>query len=298
MTLSDQTSPERRDQAAEARGALPNLIVIGAQKCGTTALHSYLALHPEIAMSKPKELDFFIVGGYGRWDRGEAWYRERFDPRAPVRGEASPNYTAYPAHEGVPARMHALVPDAKLIYIVRDPIERIAAHWMHEQATGRHRGPLRETLLDPHDAYIPRSMYAMQLEQFLEYYPLERILVLEQNDLRLRREATMRRVYEFAGVDPDFTHPMFRREWHRTRRKTRPTALGRAMERIRRRGGRRVLPPVFWTTLRGMWPMGVRIKKPDVRSALDQDVIERLREDARRFERLVGREFPDWSLWR
>src|SRR5690606_18287453 len=106
--------PRRPD--AERAGALPNLIVIGAQKCGTSGLHYHLSLHPQVSMSKPKELNFFIAER--NWPRGEAWYRRQFDPRAKVRGESSPNYTAYPQHTGVPERMHSLVPDAKLIYIV------------------------------------------------------------------------------------------------------------------------------------------------------------------------------------
>src|SRR5947208_13622101 len=99
-------------------GALPNLVVIGAQKCGTSGLHYYLSLHPEISMSKPKELNFFIAER--NYPRGLDWYRAHFDPTAKVRGESSPNYTAYPLHVGVPERMHSIVPDAKLLYLVRD----------------------------------------------------------------------------------------------------------------------------------------------------------------------------------
>ena len=63
-----------------------------------------------------------------------------------MRGEASPNYTAYPQHVGVPERMHSVVPDAKLLYMVRDPIDRIAAHWVHNYAKRREKGDLRATL--------------------------------------------------------------------------------------------------------------------------------------------------------
>ena len=82
---------------------LPNLVVIGAQKCGTSGLHYQLSLHPEIWMSRPKELNFFIEER--NWSRGQDWYRHCFDARAKVRGESSPNYTAYPQHLGVPERM-------------------------------------------------------------------------------------------------------------------------------------------------------------------------------------------------
>jgi len=119
------------DSARSGPGALPNLIVIGAQKCGTSGLHYYLSLHPEISVSRPKELNFFIAER--NWPRGVDWYRSHFDPNAKVRSEASPNYTAYPQHLEVPERMHSVLPDAKLLYMVRDPLDRIAAHWVHNK---------------------------------------------------------------------------------------------------------------------------------------------------------------------
>src|SRR5213078_5271544 len=92
-----------RGAARSGPGALPSLVVIGAQKCGTSGLHYYLSLHPEVSMSRPKELNFFIVER--NWPRGTEWYAAHFEPRANVRGESSPNYTAYPQHQGVAERM-------------------------------------------------------------------------------------------------------------------------------------------------------------------------------------------------
>src|SRR5687767_12965591 len=116
-------------QAGEQARGLPNLVVIGAQKCGTSGLHYYLGLHPEISTSEPKELNFFIAER--NWPRGLDWYRSRFDGAAKVRVDASPNYSAYPQHTGVPERMADVIPSARLLYMVRDPIDRIAAHWVH-----------------------------------------------------------------------------------------------------------------------------------------------------------------------
>ena len=96
---------------------LPTVIVIGAAKCGTTSVHEYLDDHPEVAMSAEKELNFFVEEK--NWPRGIAWYESQFDPDAPVRGESSPTYTAYPEYHGVPERIRSVVPDAKLIYLVR-----------------------------------------------------------------------------------------------------------------------------------------------------------------------------------
>src|SRR6059058_1737729 len=102
---------ERRRARWRGRGrrrpsALPNLLVIGGLKCGTTSLHHYLNLHPEVAMSRPKELNFFVAEL--NWPLGRDWYAGHFEPGAPVRGESSPHYTNRPAFAGVSQRMREL----------------------------------------------------------------------------------------------------------------------------------------------------------------------------------------------
>jgi sulfotransferase family protein len=295
MATSPTKTPAPAGREAE-RGALPNLITIGAQKCGTSGLHFYLSLHPEIWMSRPKELNFFIEER--NWPRGEGWYRNHFDAEARVRGESSPNYTAYPQHMGVPERMASVVPDARLIYLVRDPLERIAAHWVHNYAKRRERGDLRETLTHPQTSYLNRSQYHMQLQQFLRFYEREQILVIEQNDLRDHREETLRTIFEFVGVDAGFTHPQFHEVRHQTARKQRASRLGVRLEKASRSPRGRAIPPVMWLAADRLLPLRKPIERPDVREALGEDVLRVLREDAERFTQLVGRDFDHWSIWK
>jgi Sulfotransferase domain len=290
----DQAIPGGDGGDAE-HGALPNLVVIGAQKCGTSGLHYQLSLHPEIWMSRPKELNFFIEER--NWFRGPEWYRHYFDARAKVRGESSPNYTAYPQHLGVPERMGSVVPDAKLIYVLRDPLDRIAAHWVHNYAKRREKGTLAETLMHPNTSYVTRSMYAMQLERYLEHYPKDRILIFQQSELRHQRAETLRRVFEFLGVDPDFTHPRFEQERHQTARKTRATRLAVRLERLGRSRRGRFLPSNFWLVLDDRLPLRRTIKTPNVSAALPDETLARLRADAERLRELTGRDFSNWTLW-
>jgi hypothetical protein len=282
------------DGARAEAGALPNLIVIGAQKCGTSGLHYYLSLHPEISVSRPKELNFFIAER--NWPKGVDWYRRHFDRNARVRSEASPNYTAYPQHLDVPERMHSVVPDAKLLYMVRDPIDRIAAHWIHNYAKRREKGDLRTTLLHANTSYLARSHYHAQLQRFLRPYPLERVMVVEQEELRNRRLETLRRIFEFAGVDPDFSHSGFAAQRHRTSRKRRGTPLTRALERVDRRRG-----TVSARRLRALagrvLPLGRAIEVPDVRGALPPETLRSLRDDAERLQALTGLDLSGWSIW-
>src|SRR5689334_23609212 len=111
----ERFAAERRRAKRQARGhgrggALPNLIILGGLKCGTTSLHHYLNLHPQIAMSRPKELNFFVEEL--NWELGSDWYTSHFDPDADVRGETSPHYTNRPRFEGVAERLAETAPDA------------------------------------------------------------------------------------------------------------------------------------------------------------------------------------------
>jgi hypothetical protein len=280
--------------ARSGPGALPNLIVIGAQKCGTSGLHYYLSLHPEISVSRPKELNFFIAER--NWPLGLDWYRSHFDATAKVRSEASPNYTAYPQHLDVPERMHSVVPDAKLLYMVRDPIDRIAAHWVHNYAKRREKGDLRSTLMHPNTSYLTRSHYHAQLQRFLRLYPREQVLVIEQEELRNRRLETLRRVFDFAGVDSSFSHPGFATQRHRTSRKRRGTPLTRVLDRLDRKRGT-VSARRFRALAGAVLPFGRTIEVPDVRGALPSETLRSLRDDAERLRDLTGLDLSGWSIW-
>jgi hypothetical protein len=201
---------------------LPTVIVIGAMKGGTSSLHRYLNAHPEICMSRTKETNFFIRKG--DVERDESFYDTQFRVRGKGQirhyGESSPNYTKWPAVEAVPERMHRLVPQARLVYMVRDPIERMISHYGHSVAAGREQRTLEEALSpSPAKRYLNPSRYRTQIERFLEHYPLEQILVVSSEDLRQERRATLARVFHFLEVDDTFQSRKFATEFHRTNNK-------------------------------------------------------------------------------
>jgi hypothetical protein len=166
---ADRKSRWRRRRKRHAQ--MPNLIIIGGLKCGTTSIHHYLGLHPEIQMSKPKELNFFVEEM--NWDLGLDWYASRFDDRFKVRGESSPHYTNLPRFEGVAERIREHCPDARLLYMVRDPIKRILSHWVHATGAGYESREMIPTLERPDTQYINRSKYWMQLQPYLELFDRE-----------------------------------------------------------------------------------------------------------------------------
>lgn len=214
---------------------MPNLIVIGAMNCGTSALHYYLDLHPEISMSSPKELDFFcdepevpgwmrvageveekiIASTAGNWSRGAEWYLGHFDGAAPIRGEASPAYT-YPWHPSAAKRLAETAPDARLVFLVRDPLEQVVSQYVMHRGAGVEPRPIEEALADPCGVYGARAHYGRCVEPYYEKFGAERILVRSQEELLANRRALMAEIFEFAGVDPGFWDDRMERERHAT----------------------------------------------------------------------------------
>jgi hypothetical protein len=287
----------RRRLAVSRRssGAFPNLIIIGAQKCGTTSLHHYLDAHPEVSMSRRKETNYFVRNG--SWDRGPEWYASHFDPGAPVRGEASTDYTNLPESAGAAERIHSAVPGARLIYLVRDPLDRMASHYAHARATGVERRSLAEAISDPQDSYFMRSCYATQLKPFLELFPREQILVDTRERLLRERQATLRRIFEFAGVDASFVSPEFERIWERSEGKAGLYSLGwRIAQRTRRWG---IFLPEFlrWPAQRAQ---RVRVRPSKTgRPVYDEQLRERMRQQLRgevdELRRQTGLELESWG---
>src|SRR5687768_6104665 len=308
--------PDRADEAMVARarerfrgeerrrargGALPDLIVIGGLKCGTTSLHHYLNLHPGIAMSRPKELNFFVAEL--NWQLGLDWYRSHFPAGVSVRGETSPHYTNRPRFEGVAARMReTLGPDVRVVYMVRHPIDRLLSHYLHNVGGGYEERELAEAVANPQSAYVQRGMYAFQLEPYLDAFQADRVLVVSREELARERDATVRRVFAHAGVDPDFTSPEFDREWETGSGKG--SGGFRLMDRAVRMPGLRALDRNFdrlpermrWMVERMVHDPGSgEAEKPEIDPELRSRLAGTFRPDAARLEDLIGREL-NWSL--
>jgi hypothetical protein len=195
-------------------GALPSVVVIGAMKCATTAMHHYLDAHPDIAMADRKEVNFFIgEDGGGHWHRGWDWYASLFDPSARVRGESSPGYTS-PSFPEVAQRMASGLPDVRLIYLVRDPVQRAVSQYRHHQRDDAEHRPLAEAILDPGSQYVARSRYHERLESFLRCFAGEQILVVVQERLLANRRAEIARVYAHIGADPQWWDDGLHERWH------------------------------------------------------------------------------------
>jgi hypothetical protein len=192
---------------------MPTFFVIGAAKCGTTSLHQYLDLHPEISMSSFKEPAFFSPDRLYRLqvtDRDE--YLRLFEPGSRQRGESSVSYSWWPIRKGPPEAISREVPGAKFVYLVRDPIERARSQHVQLESSRNpyslryFRGKALDrvwTDLDPRwNALVAGGLYMTQIRQYLEFFPKESILVVDSDDLRDDRVATLNRICSFLDVGP------------------------------------------------------------------------------------------------
>ena len=291
--------------------ALPTFFIIGAAKSGTTSLHWYLDQHPQIQMSTDKEPNFFsgpengVPYPFGRTSRLEA-YEELFDPAVGVRGEASTGYASHPRRQGVPERIKELVPEAKFIYLVRDPIARTISQYQHRVAVEGERRSLREALGDLSDPYsicICPSLYASQLDLYLRHFPRERLLVIDQAELLAGRQSTLRQIFTFLSVNDVVDWSRFAEELNTSRdRRIYPPAYAR-LHYVRLRGPD--LPaPLRWIPRRVRRPLRrsverILLSRLDT-PTLDDELRARLEEfyadEVARLRALTGKTFPTWSI--
>ncbi|MBW2037940.1 MAG: sulfotransferase domain-containing protein [Deltaproteobacteria bacterium] len=275
---------------------LPNLIVIGAAKAGTTSLHYYLGLHPQISMSHPKELNFFVL--QKNWSKGIEWYESHFTGETEVLGESSPNYTKHPVFSGVPKRMHSVVPEAKLIYILRDPIERIVSHYAYEFMARRENRGIREALRDlENNHYVACSQYHMQLEQYLDYFPESNILIMTLEDLSRRPQQTLQEVFRFLEVDESFHSPNFSEARHRSSDKRRINQIGLLWARMPGKNLIKSLFPSSTYLSKTFYLLSHRkFKKPILDERLKQELIDFLKDDVDRLRKYTSNDFEYWCL--
>jgi hypothetical protein len=286
---------------------MPNLFVIGAEKCGTTSLHSYLDLHPEISMSRQKEAGYFARSSADDRlvrvaDRND--YLGLFQPGTQVRGDTTPAYSSFPESSGTPARIDIEVSEPKFIYLVRDPSERIESALRHWAAYGRF-GPGSEALVVeelPRNFMLSRSRYMTQIEQYLEYFPPESILVVDSDRLRHERSTTLAEIFEFLGVEPTFDHPDFREEKNPATSYRVPPGIWRRLRSARLADFLvRVTPgPMRLRVRKVRWNLSQAVGEPLPEIVLSDALRERLRTELEpeiaALREFTGQKFDGWSM--
>lgn len=186
------------------RGRLPDFIIVGAAKSGTSTLFDHLCHHSRVFGSAEKEPCFFDAAV--AWNEGLDWYRSLFADAAPHQlcVEASTNYTRYPQVPGVPERIKETVPRAKLIYIVRDPVDRAYSHFVHRHMKELYPNQPFHMAFDEFVAHDPMcidsSRFDLQIDRYLEHFPREQMLVLSFEELLSDPADLLERVQRFLDL--------------------------------------------------------------------------------------------------
>lgn len=282
---------------------LPGYVIVGAPKSGTTSLAKYLGEHPQAYMVPEKELRFFDE----HFDEGVGWYAARFSPGpGELVGEATPTYLFEP--EAIP-RMREVIPEARLIAMLREPVDRAYSHYWHWRRRLGERREFREIAeaelalgrvttsanWDPTRPegyrYLARGRYRFQLEHVLDHFPREQLHVILFEEFEARPVETFRETCRFLGIDPE-TVPENVGQVMNAYRYYHPEWLWGLFVRVRI--GRFLPGRVAGRLHRSM----VRVADPY--PPMDADLRERLREhfapDNRELEQWLGRALPEnWS---
>ena len=268
---------------------LPEFIIIGAMKGGTTSLYNYLASHPDLQASSMKETNFF--GKPEQFAKGLEWYESLWDENKRVVFEASPNYTKRHIFPSVPERMQSILPRVKLIYLVRDPIERIVSHYIHNYANVRESRSISEALQDPkNNNYVLTSKYFYQLQAYLQYYSKEQILVVQSEEMKNEPAKVFGEVCSFLNLSGQYDKAIFQRQFHESRVKMRNSSAERWMTKY-------MGSPPFgrfgkYVVKRLRRPIQKPVLSPEDREALSAEIAP----DIQQLREFTGKSFSDWSV--
>lgn len=258
-------------------GRRPDFLLIGAMKAGTSTLHDQLAAHPGFFLSTPKEPCFFSDDHV--WARGIDWYEGLFESAAPddLCGESSTHYTKRPTLDQTASRMHEALPDARLLYLMRHPVERLVSHYVHEWTEGKVTEPLDEAVAT-HPELVDYGRYAYQLAPYVEVFGHDRILpiFLERHIEDPARE--LMRIFRFIGRVVRVDSTVLGRHSNVSRERLRRSPVRDALLALPGATAlrRAVLPERVRERIKSHWRMEAR---PRLSDAVLASVIARFDED-------------------
>jgi hypothetical protein len=295
VALRRSITVTKSEARLDLAGFPPGAYLIGAQKAGTTTLAELLGGHPDLALSTPKEPNFYT----GQWHRGLEWYRARFPATDKlVLLDASTSYSMAPVvpdpaslMDDVPRRIRELRPDARFIYILRDPVDRaISAYW-HAVRNGDEDRDITECMTED-SMYLRGSRYAFQLKHYFECFGRERFLLLTTAEFATAPQAVLARCWSFLGLDPAKA-PLLAVQ----RRNESYVVTGVLGSLLKRPAGKRVGKYV-WKIMRRVFSddvlRGIKSnlsrRPPSVSSEIRTELSERLSGEREHLKRLTGLE--------
>jgi len=276
----------------------PVFIGVGVQKCASTWIHRILEDHPQVFVSNPKEIDFFSY----HYHFGFHWYEKHFSGGM-VTGENSPSYFC---DSRVPKRVQEYDPNMKIIVCLRDPVERLVSHHAHEVRLGHVDTSLPfSAALQNNPMYVEQSMYAKYLKQWLAVFPRAQVLILLQENIRLKPEEIAKELYAFLGVDTEFQSSFLEKKANPS---IKPKFAG--LEGVLKQSAKylRALGLDFLVKRVKHLPWVHKARQKNMRNihhilpALTEDDFRSLdatfRSDLEHLQLLTGLDLSSWSTWR
>ncbi len=290
-------------------GRLPDVINIGGMKCGTTSLFHYMRAHPEVGTSRFKQTYFFNDQGKlrseqeGNWHKGLDWYRREWPNEGRVIFEGmSLGYSDWPIEEGIPERIATILPKARFIYMVRNPVDRAVSHWMNSFAKSMEHRPIEEALLSDIDdyrvnPYIRRGLYAMQLNRYLQQFEdISRFLIVTFEEFRDQHRETLQEIFRFIGVDADYWTDKFNIIHHPASLQRRKNAVGMFIQRTI---GERIYYRLrsyqrYWMETLLYRAFSKLIERPVLPPEVRKKLQDRFAADIEELSGMTGRSFHSW----
>jgi len=280
----------------------PNLFIIGAAKCGTTTLHSFLDARGDIFMSDIKEPGFFVPE-FQYHPKKLSWYLSLFKQAGNQKyiGESSTHYTKRPLYEGVAQRIYDFSPNARLIYLIRDPIERAISHYWHNTRSLRKefqelRPMLSAMIEDP--LYKEYGDYTMQLEPWIRLFGRDKLYVMVFEEMIQAPEEELGKLLKWLDLPSSSDGLHLEKLNVRTDRFTKPRGNG-FIQRFRHSAFWEAVSPFVHQRAK-KWASGfaketVKVTLPDMKD----EVIEYLQpwalERVADTEKLLGKPLPVWK---
>jgi hypothetical protein len=286
---------KRNGESAVCAPVRPNFLVIGAMKCGTTSLYDLLAQHPEIGMSCVKEPAFFCDDNV--FAKGWSWYESCFAQAAGRKavGEASTSYTKKYSYPHAAGRIARYLPHARLIYVVRHPLERIESQWLHGVHCRWHPANFGQALDNP--SLIDPSRDWSQVSAYRDYFPDDRILVLFFDDFKANPSGFLSRCFDFLGVEPSFVPHGLDQARNVSASLTSERPLLGALRRIPFSRAVSDMLPVPWrNAIKQRLFTRRSVRRPEWPADLRRKVIWEIGDDVRTFLKSYGRPSDFWEL--
>jgi len=262
-----------------------NFLIIGSAKSATTSLSNALALHPDVCFSQPKEPQFF---SNKNWRTQLNHYHSLFKTDARLYGEGSTNYTKHPSfNTTIYNDIFEYNPKMKLIYIMRNPIDRIISHYTHTFNRGYELNSNIDNAVRTQNHYIDVSKYAMQIEPYINQFGKDNVLLLFFEDFINNPQQVLNTTYSFLNLKPQFVE--------------------KNVLDSNKSFNRRVLhykydnPKTIWDKLKktiliikNYFNKDFIDAKPLLQDSTKQYIIDHVKDDITRIESLTGRDLKHW----